>query len=256
MLWFWISLLIIVIILAILYFIVFYPGLQVKNVVISGNEQVKTQDLQTLILDNSTTGLLKFWNFDIVSKSILLLNINRIDKKILQKFPIIEKLTISRQFPQTITLGVTERKPIGIYCNGPEGNSQQCFLIDQNGIIFEPSGIQSGGLVIVRQLLQNNNLYTGENVVGQNVINSISEIQKDLKDNFQINMTEALITTPIRMDVTTDAGWKIYFSLDTDTDINSQLIKLNLLLNDKINPDVRKTLQYIDLRFKDRAFYK
>ena len=59
------------------------------------------------------------------------------------------------------------------------------------------------------------------------------------------------------MNVTTDGGWQIYFNVGSgDPDIDSQITKLNLLLNETINPDARKTLQYIDLRFKDRAIYK
>ena len=87
-------------------------------------------------------------------------------------------------------------------------------------------------------------------------MNDIYKIQKDLKDNFQINLTEALITSPIRLNVTTGEGWQIYFNLQGNPDINSQITKLNLLLNGDITPTIRKTLQYIDLRFQDRAFYK
>jgi hypothetical protein len=58
------------------------------------------------------------------------------------------------------------------------------------------------------------------------------------------------------MDTTINEGWQIYFSLDPDSDINTQLVKLNLLLSGEIPLENRKNLEYIDLRFKDRAFYK
>ena len=80
-LWFWIIILIILIFSSILYFLVFYPGIQVKNVVVSGNGEIKTQDLQEIILNNSNTGLVKFWNVNIMSNSMLFINTGQFRKK-------------------------------------------------------------------------------------------------------------------------------------------------------------------------------
>jgi hypothetical protein len=41
-----------------------------------------------------------------------------------------------------------------------------------------------------------------------------------------------------------------------DSDLDLQITKLNLLLKNEVSESARKTLQYIDLRFKDRAYYK
>ena len=257
-LWFWLLILFFVVIFSILYFLVFYPGIQVTNVVVSGNGEIKTQDLQGIILNNDNTGLVKFWDLNVISKSIFLINTDKLGKEILNKFPIIEKVTVNKQFPQTITLGITERKPVGVYCADTSDNNQQCYLIDQNGVIFEGIDLNllNVNFPVVRQTLQDNNLYTGENVVQQNVISAISQLQKDLQDNFKINIKDALITSPLRLNVTTDEGWQIYFNISGDPDTASQITKLNLLLNGSITPDIRKTLQYIDLRFKDIASYK
>ena len=110
-------------------------------------------------------------------------------------------------------------------------------------------------MFIVRQM-GNKEAYTGENVIAQNIIGAVSKIEKDLKDNFKIDIKEALITTPIRLDIKTKENWQIYFDLSKDSDVNMQITKLNLLLKGDINADVREKLQYIDLRFKDRAYYK
>jgi len=256
-LWFWVLILILICIALVFYFSLFWSGIQVKNITVSGNNKITTQELQSIISTDSNTGLLKLWNFQIFSRSILLINTDKINKEILQKFPLIEKVSLNKNFPQTLTLGVTERTPVGVYCPPQSSNQQNnCFLIDSNGVIFAPIGMPQSDYVIVRQEMENGNLYTGEGVVGPDVIGNILKIQKDLQDNFQINAKEALVTTPIRMNITTGEGWQIYFNIQGDPDINSQLTKLNLLLNGDITPTVRKTLQYIDLRFQDRAFYK
>ncbi|MGA2417812.1 MAG: FtsQ-type POTRA domain-containing protein [Candidatus Staskawiczbacteria bacterium] len=251
-LWFWIVILFLIIVLFIFYLVLFYPGLQIKNIVVSGNDKISTQELQDVIFNNANTGLVKFWNFQITSKSIFLFNINKIDKEILEKFPTIEKVTINKKLPQTIMLGVTEREPVGVFCD-----NNNCFLIDNNGIVFEPLSTNPANVLIVRQdpkgTPENGQVFTGEDVVAQNIINAISKIQKSLKDNFQIDLKEALVASSVRLNVTTSENWQIYFDLSPESDINLQLTKLNLLLNGGMSADSRKNLRYIDLRPQDRA---
>jgi cell division septal protein FtsQ len=248
-LWFWILILIMVIALASGYFLFFYPYFQLKNIVISGNDKVKTEDLQALAWKDSNTSLLNFWNIKIGTESIFLINDNKINKDILEKFPAIGQLKINKTLPQTLILGVTERKPLGVYCT----QVQQCFLIDNNGIIFEPLAATPVDATIVRQTVENSNIFTGEGVVAQNIISAIAQIQKNLKDNFQINLKQALITSPVRLNIDTGENWQIYFDLTPGSDINSQLTELTLLLNGGISKDTQKNLRYIDLRPKDRA---
>lgn len=54
------------------------------------------------------------------------------------------------------------------------------------------------------------------------------------------------------INITTKQGYEIYF--DNNIDLDGQLNNLNMVLNQKIdNPE---NLQYIDLRFSDRVYYK
>ena len=154
--------------------------------------------------------------------------------------------------PQTIVLGITERKPIGVFCSS-ESLDSGCFLVDNNGIVFEPLTILPQDVTIVRQAINDKQVFTGENVVAQNMMDAIYKIQKSLKDNFQINLLEALISTPVRLDIKTGENWQIYFDLDARANIDSQIEKLNLLLNSDHLATSRKNLKYIDLRPKDRA---
>lgn len=248
-LWFWILLLILAVISTLAYFVLFYSGFQLKNIVVLGNSRVKTQDIQGFVSEHAHTGLVDFENIKIISQSIFLLNNDELSKEITEKFPDIEKVVINRNLPQTVVLNVTERKPIGAFCD----SQNKCFSIDANGVIFEPLTQVPTDTTIVRQVGQSGQVFTGEEVVAQNIISTIYKIQKSLKDNFRINLEEALITTPVRLDVETSENWKIYFDLSPESDINSQLTKLNLLLHGGISPDTRKKLQYIDLRPKDRA---
>jgi len=81
----------------------------------------------------------------------------------------------------------------------------------------------------------------------------ILQIQGNLKDNFQINVKEAAISLPERLNIKTSENWQIYFNLESD--INLQITKLNLPLKEEISPEKRENLEYIDVRFS-RAYYK
>jgi cell division septal protein FtsQ len=246
--WFWILILVLATILAGFYFILFYPGFQIKNIEIFGNEKIGSQELQSIILSNINTGLL--------SKSIFLVNTDKISKEILEKFSTIKQAEVSKKFPQTITLLVAERKPIGVFCLG---QGDECFLIDQDGIIFSAKGLPASGwensqnMPIIRQILNNNAVYIGEQVIAGSIMDAIYKIQKTLKDNFDINIEEALVASPIRLNIKTNENWQVYFDIGQDSDVNAQAIKLNLLLSEEISKDTRKDLRYINLIPKDRA---
>jgi hypothetical protein len=121
-------------------------------------------------------------------------------------------------------------------------------------VIFEKVQGSSQDVLIVRQSSSSNEISMGQNALSKNIMSAMLQIQKNLKDNFQIDLKEALVLAPDRLDVITVEGWQIYFNLQSD--IGLEIVKLNLLLGSQISSDERKKLQYIDLRFKDRAYYK
>lgn len=249
---FWITLLTVIILLCLAYFAFFYSGLQIKKIVISGNNFVEAKDLENLVSNDSITGLVNFWDIKISSKSILFVNKEKISNSILEKFPDINKAIVSQKFPQTLGVVVTERTPVGAYCPLMDSNIN-CFYIDKDGVIFQPLSSIPADTSILRQAINNGQVFTGEKVINQNIISAIYNIKKNLQDIFQINLKEALITSPVRLNIKTDKNWQIYFDLSGGSDMGAQLTKLNLLLNGNISAESMKNLRYIDLRPKDRA---
>lgn len=248
-LWFWILFLSLAIILFVFYIVFFYSGLQIENIIISGNNKIKTQDLQKLASENSNTSLIKFWNINIASKSIFLASENSLGKEILEKFSAIEKTEITKKFPRTILINIIEKKPIGAFC----GDNNQCFLIDQAGIIFELLSSIPENITIIKKSEEGGQIFVGKKVLSQSIIDYIYKIKKNLKDNFLIDLKEAFVASSARLNIITSENWQIYFNLDQNYDVSSQITKLNLLLKDEISEENRKRLEYIDLRPKDRA---
>ena len=246
--WFWFTVLFLIIIFTATYFALFYSGIQIKNIIISGNQKVSSKDIESLVLADVNNKILVFGGFEIYSKSILLAQENKINTDILNKFPVIGKVVVNKNLPQTLTVSVVERQPLGVFCD-----NSKCFYIDQNGIIFEPLAVTSPDTFIVRQNMTNTPLVAGQEVIAQSIVDAISKIQKNLNDNFKINLIDATIENSSRLNITTSENFQIYFSLSSGPDINSQLTKLSSLLGEGISADDIKNLRYIDLRPKDRA---
>ena len=248
---FWYAILLFIIILAVFYFLLFLPEIQIKNIEISGNEKVDNSSIEAVSENSINKKIINFYNFSIISKSIFLANLQNINNNILNKFPQIDSIEIKKEFPKTLILKVKERIPVAVFCQS--GAIEKCFFIDKKGVIFEELPAVPQGMFVVQQTLNVKNVFVGENVIDKNVMEAILKIEKTLKNNFQINILSALISAPLKLDITTAENWRIYFDLNSN--IALQAVKMDLLLKNEIFPDARKKLQYIDLRF-DRAYYK
>lgn len=248
---FWIVILFIIIILSFFYLFVFFSKFQVNSVIVSGNNSVQGEALQSIAWNNINKKIIVLGDWNIISRSIFLTGPKIISKDILNEFPQIESAKVLKKFPQTIILQIKERAPFAVFC---QTDDKKCFYIDENGIIFKILEQIPENISIIRQLIEDKEVFTGEKVVEKNIIDIISKIKTNLKDNFQIDIKSAMISTPFRLNIETSENWQIYFNLDSETDL--QIAKMNLLLKDEIPANVRKTLQYIDLRFKSRAYYK
>lgn len=249
---FWIIIFSLIIIFSFFYLFIFSSKFQVYSVVVSGNNNVQSEALQNIAWNNVNKKFIALGNWSLISKSIFLTGPKIITEDILKRFPEIESVEVLKKFPQTITLKVEERSPFAVFC---KTDNSKCFYIDKNGIIFKTLEQIPEDISIIRQEKDGEEYKNmGDRVIEKNIMDIISKIKKDLKDNFQIDIRSAMITTPFRLNMETSENWQIYFNLDSETDL--QITKMNVLLKDEIPAVSRATLQYIDLRFKDRAYYK
>src|SRR3989338_7133130 len=218
---FWIVLTAILII-AILWFALFYSKFQIKNIEIFGNEKVKTEDIQQNAFANLNKKILTTGFLNISSRSVFVVDTNNI-------------------------LKIKERQPVSVFCQ----SADNCFLIDQNGVIFQKRQSTSSDMVITKEQ-SDKNIFAGENIIDKKIMDAILKVQNNLKNNLQVNVKEAFVSNPLIF--TTSENWKIYF--DPTENMDAQIIKMDALLKDQITPDARKKLQYIYLQYKDRAYYK
>ena len=227
--------------------VLFMPYLQVGDVRVLGNEKVTTEDIQRIATSKIPRTLLAVGPLQLSTKSILFVNTDAIHASLIEAFPYIDNLVISKKYPSGLEITVRERKPVAVFC----ANSRQCFLMDSLGIIFEQlSAIPPTMAIISGVDIQDPAL--GQSLVNRRVVDTFLRLQKTLSDTAGVNITEVFVSNPLIFK--TSEHWKIY--LDPDQDENMQITKLDLLLKNEISSAVRKTLKYIYLQYKDRAYYQ
>jgi len=243
-LWFWTAILVLIIVGITIYFLLFFFGVQVKNVEVYGNKRVLIDDIKSLAFEDLNHKFLSLGPWAVVSKSIFLLDVNKIENQLLNNFPKIENVKVSKIFFQTIEINVKERIPTAVFC--PTAGLGRCYLVDAKGITFELAPeMPPEEFFIVRQKDVSSQIGIGQHVVGQNIMSSLLKLQRNLQDKFQINITQALAESPVKLIVTTSEDWQIYFDTSSDTDM--QITKLDLLLSKEISEPQRHNLRYINL---------
>ncbi len=247
--WFWLSLLAVVLLGAVGYVVVFYPGFQIKDVAIKGATTIDEEYLRQISQADVDRGL--FSIAGITSKSILLFNPARVAKEIKGDQAIsgtIETVTVQKRFPRGLEVTVTERLPAAQFCQ-----AEACWAIDSKGVIFTDSAAHAG--FIVRQSDVIEGLADGATVLEPATMQQLLAIADRLQAS-GVQVSSMLLQKPNQLDVGTAEGWNMYFDLNSRENPDFQLEKAVLLLNKELTPDKREGLKYVDLRFKDRAFFR
>jgi len=148
---FWLFFSVLIIIGALFYFLALSSFLQIKEIKISGNKEVPTNDIKKTIfacLDR------KIIFFD--TKSILLANLRKADEGILKNFPQIFQVGLKRKLFNTLLVNIKERRPVAVFCQARQGFKEQnsggqandCFSIDKEGVIFKEASEENSILKI------------------------------------------------------------------------------------------------------------
>jgi len=250
---FWLGILILLIFGGIFYLICFSSPFQIKEIKISGNsafakasadkQKVSTENLEDVIEEQIEKRILFF-----ASRSIFLADFPKIKAKISETFPQIAQINLKREFPDTLTAKVEERKPVAVF-----NQEDLYFFLDKEGVIFEDASVETP-LVKIQKATQDEELKLGNRVLERELLLSILDTESKLENDFKIPVEEVLVVSDERIDMKTSEGWEIYLNPKGDTDW--QLTKLSEVLEKEIPPEKKRNLEHIELRFGNFAPYK
>jgi cell division septal protein FtsQ len=234
---FWLSALGIIV-LSIAGYFAFYSGLlKVKNIQVYGTDKTNSEDVKLIVQKEVSKNI-----FSVIPNNILSIASADIKKAITEAFPIISKVSVSKKYFNSIDIELEERKPALSWCN-----NDSCFNLDNRGFAYE-NGTSSE--IVIKS---DKDIQIGQTSVSLDFIENIGEVKRVLK-GLNADIEEILAVSDDRINIKIMEGWMVY--LKPDNTLASQLENLKLVLEQKIPPENRRNLEYIDIRFGNKIYYK
>lgn len=228
----------------IFYFFIFFSFFQVRAIEISGLQKIPQEGLQKIVEQNTQKSIFFF-----SSRNIFLADFGKVKKEAFESYPQLDTLKIKRRLPRTLLIIAEEKKPAAIFVSG-----ETKFFIDKKGIIFEEITYSPPSLpnLAIDGLDQDLNL--GREIIDAGRLAKIIDAAAKLKSDFGVEAAVFQVAGSDKLIVETKEGWEFYLSLEGDVDW--QLTKLGVVLEEKIPPERRRDLEYVELRFGNFAPYK
>lgn len=223
------------------YLLVFSPLFQIKDVIISGNQKIQTSELKDSV-DKETETKIIF----LKTRSLFLAREKRIAEYILKNYPQIGLTEIKKEYPGALSVIVKERGPVAIF-----SQNENLFYIDEEGIAFEQFFQPDDQKIKIINAADVSEIKPGNRAIEKNLLSEILKIKDEFDRQLKIKPVEAIIISEQRLNIKTAEAWEAYFNLKGDLDW--QIKELGVIIQNKIDPQKRTNLEYIDLRF-DRVF--
>jgi len=234
------------------YILLFSPYLDVDAVSIEGNQDVSKREIADQVA-KSIEG--KYFNF-FPKKNFFFVNKKDINVALKSNFDQLEVASIEKKFPGTISVQVTERKPELVWCSGGV-----CYFVDKSGLAY-------GGADGTDEELRKNGFLTvvdvsavpvdlGKTKINPAYIGFIESAELMLRDDLKIDPAESFHTAGIasgEISVKNSEGWTV--KLGSEFSIEDAKKVIQTLFEKELNEEVREKLDYLDLRIKNKIYYK
>lgn len=225
------------------------PQLWFGELSVSGNASVSSEEILRVANDMLAERVFIFFP----KSNIFLFRPRDLEARIVGDLPLVATASVSRSFKKEIHIDVTERTLWGLYC---AESAPPCFYIAEDGAVIAEAPQLTGNIIFrigdrrpgaLRPLV-------GGFAVEESLAGQIRQIVAVLKERFGIAAYEAVLGHEFkdRTAVVTAEGWYVLF--DEKTDINRALESMSLVLERQITD--RADLEYIDIRFDGKVFYK
>lgn len=236
------------------WFLFYSPYFKIEKIEISGLERINKSELKTIV-NNQIFGR-RFLIFQ--QNNIFIFDEKSLSKNINAKY-FLNSLTIKKDLPSTLIIQIKEKNSKLILVT-----NNKIYYLDLSGTVISeispasnaeteelPLEIKSNSLPTIYDE-SNKEVAIGEKVLSEEQVLAVVELSLKISQFADVEIDFYKLINKKELRAVSKEGWYILF---TDSNIENQLKKLNLILKEKIK-DQRKNLEYIDLRFEDRVYYK
>lgn len=223
------------------------PQFQIAKIVVEGNRAVESTEL----VAHANT-FFQNKRFELFSSSnILLFSRSAVERHIAEMFPRVAHVTTKIQsFDKSIVaLVVSERVPYARFC-GTSG----CYFLDEQGFIFAH---EDESAVVRDEIFEKGIVHEDQDLVGRyflpNHFATVVETTKLLeREGVNVVRVSVLNEQDFRLELA--QGVVLFARFDDDPSLISE--NFGLALQTEELTEGIKGVEYIDLRFKNRVYYK
>ncbi|MBD3300089.1 MAG: hypothetical protein GF347_01930 [Candidatus Moranbacteria bacterium] len=237
---------------AFFYYLVFLsPLFNAEKVVIVSDTKISDAKIESEI-----EGLIegKIWGL-FNKKHFLFLRSTKIENHLKDRFKSFERVSVRRDFFGKLRVEIKEKEGVVVMCG-----TDNCLLFDNGGIVvltFERSELYR--FSEVAEVINDHSdivIDEGMGVVSKEYIDFILNVRGALKQKIGAEIMS--IHTPLpwasEVKVKTDQGWLLIF--ETSYSLEKQLDFLSVILEKEIKEEDRDCIEYIDLRVKNKVYFK
>lgn len=236
------------------YFIFFSPYFSIKEVEISGLEKINYDEIHAIVDEQVASR--RFFVFS--QNNVFIFDEKELQEILDDKYSL-KFLKVDKSLPGIIKISLEEKKPAMIW-----KTAEKFYLVDWDGAIIreitdlevsEYLGNQGGAKMARVSDGSNASVATKSKILTAGVVHIITDLQNNLPRATGLNIVNFVMDNhnESTIKILTGEGWVSYFSLKND--LNAQILKLNAFMGER-NLEERKRLEYVDLRFEDRVYFK
>lgn len=245
----WISILIFVV--ALIAVVSRLPALQIRTVSVAGTKTVPAGDVKALVEEELRgTYVVAF-----PRRNTLIYPRDSIRVRILSEWPRISTLDITHEGLGGILLHIEERSPAGLWCGGEaefeSASMSGCYFLDATGFVFAQAGMFSGGVFHKYYGDLGTRSPVGSRYVREEYFASYREFLSSL-GRLGYEGERSLVQPNGNIILVTSSHEKFFLSGTKSFD--SALSYLSAVVQ---SGEIRgKEIEYFDLRFGNRVYYK
>jgi len=220
------------------------PYWQIKKIEVVSPGVLTSQEVRAKIEDFLGGRLLFF----LPRSSFFLFKANSLAAVLERDFPQIELLSFQKKFPDSLAAGVKERELFGIFCN------EECVYIDKQGFAYDSAPNSSGSLLIkIKSDVAPAKI--GSTVLDAGLMNEFLLISSGVGKASGVKVIAYEFSSKVSSEIKaeTSEGFKIIFKRAGNFENSFRALKT--VLEQEIK-DKRLQLEYIDLRFGNKVFYR
>lgn len=230
-------------ILSAAYLVFYYPYFSIKDIEISGLEKIGDAEIRGM----AERQIAKKRFFVLKQENLFIFDKNEFEEEINSRYNL-ASLNVDKELPDILRIEVIEKHPVLIWKTG-----EKFYEVDEGGIaIREISANESNQGVPVVYDENNVEISIKMAALRDKTAEFIINFKKRIDDRFDVKITHFKALNDL-LKAQTSEGWEIYMSSNDDFD--QQTEKLFLFFKNK-KIEVGNSLNYIDLRFEDRVYYK